>query len=110
MDGAPDGRTCWALSRRAAGHVFDFVEAAHVLERDFNTQVQTARGPGIDDRDRAIPNSRRCETRIDEVFRRGFFRRFGVAGPGSDASENTRHFFERPLRGRETDALQPPSA
>jgi hypothetical protein len=54
MDGGPDGSPLGALGSRTAGQFFPLAHAGHVLDRNFNAQVQLLRFAGVDDGDRAI--------------------------------------------------------
>ena len=107
MDGAPDGRTHRGLRGRAAGQGDEFVEARHVVERNFDAQVDALGLAGVDDGDGAVDGRGGGGFEFGEDLAGGVGGAllFGC-GRGIGAAEKAGDFVERALRGGESDALQ----
>ena len=114
MDRGPDRRAGRALRGGAARDVDRLGEPRHVLDRHFDLQPQRLAPAGVDDRDRA--RRRRGGVRAGELvgdLARGILRAMArglttaaVRCRSLPPPEIQRDFLERPLRGRQPDALQ----
>ena len=90
VDGRPDRRPHRALRRGSARDVLDLADAGHVLDRHFDRQVEPLLLRGVDDGRRNGRPRRAMRLR----------------GSRGRSAQESRHFVERALRGREADALE----
>ena len=107
MDGAPDGGTHGRLRGGAAGQGHEFIEARHIVERNFDAEVDALGFAGVHDGDGAVRGCGGSGFELGE----NFVGRCGGAvllggGSGGGAAEEAGDFVERALRGGESDALQ----
>src|SRR5947209_587862 len=116
MNRAPDGGTHRTLRRRPTWDGIDLVEPLHVVERNFDAQIETFGAAGIDDRYGAISRDQFSAFELIEEFGPGlllwreFGSCFGRRFQTHRAAQKARHLFQGALRGGEPDALQLTSA
>jgi hypothetical protein len=106
MDGAPDGGADGGLRGGAAGEGDEVVEARHIVERDFDAQVDALGRAGVDDGDVAVARGGVGGFEFGEDFGGGGGGAvlFG-GGRGGGAAEEAGDLVERALGGGESDAL-----
>ena len=118
MDGAPYRRTHGGLRGGAAGQRDQLIEARHVVERNFDAQVDPLGLAGIDDGDVAVDGRGGGGFEFAEDLSGGVgwggppgprgspWTRSSFGGRGSCAAEEAGDLVQRALRGGESDALQ----
>src|ERR1035441_3192794 len=107
MDGAPDGGAHGGLGGRAAGESRNVVEARHIVERDFDAQVDALGRAGVDDGDGAVAGGGGGGFEFGEDFGGGGGGAVLFGGGGGDgAAEEAGDLVEWALGGGEEDAME----
>ena len=101
-----DGRT-GACDAGPLGSGIEFVEPRHVVERDFDAQVEALGLAGIDDGDGAVGGAAAADSNSARISSAGSAARPSCGGVWRlGAAEEARDFVQRPLGGGKSDALQ----
>src|ERR1700686_686120 len=107
MDGTPDRRPRWPLTRRSTRQTISLVEAGHVLDGNFHAAIKTLRFAGINYCDRTIDNGGSLALLLRQNFRfvsrSGGGRFFGTTR--RDPTKIASYLFQRTLRGGKADPL-----
>src|SRR5262249_52996857 len=119
VNGRPDGRLSVASGLRNARQIVKSTETCHVLDRDLNRELQELLRTSVDDRDRSIANRTTVRGELGcnagSTARRDVGRGLFPGGPCGrlarrmcplDTAQEAGDLVERPLSGREADALE----